>query len=81
MLSILTCSLRMCTVFIFLEQVDIILGMNWLELNQVFTNYFDKLVQCVADCKSSGDGKVVLFLTLKMLWIRDSCLPVKLGSL
>ena len=81
MLSILTCFLRMGTVCLLFEQVDVIFVMNWLELNQVFTNCFDKFVQCVADCKSSSDVKVVLFLTLKMLWIRDSCLPVKLGSL
>ncbi|XP_050916680.1 uncharacterized protein LOC127131826 [Lathyrus oleraceus] len=28
-----------------LEQVDVILGMNWLELNHVLTNYFDKSMQ------------------------------------
>ena len=44
MLSILTCSLRMCTVCISLKQVDVILGVNWLELNQVFTSCFDKLI-------------------------------------
>lgn len=53
-------------VCILLEQVDFILRMNWLELNQVFTNCFDKFVQYVADCKSSGDFELVLFLTLKM---------------
>ena len=67
MLSILTCSLRMCTVCISLKQVDVILGVNWLELNQVFTSCFDKLVQCVADCMSLGDVEVVLFPTLKVL--------------
>lgn len=56
-------------VCILLEQVDVILGINWLELNHVFTNYFDKLVQFAAKCKSSGDVEVMLFLTLKMLWI------------
>ena len=39
-------------IFILLEQVDVIVGMNWLELNQVFTNYFDKLVQCAADARA-----------------------------
>ena len=68
-------------VCILLEQVDVILRMNLLELNQVYTNCFDKLVKCVDDCKSSGDGKVLLFITLKMLWIQDSCMPAKLGSL
>lgn len=67
MLSILTCSLRMCTFCISLEQVNVILGVNWLELNHVFTSCFDKFVQCVTDCKSSGDVEVVLFPTLKML--------------
>lgn len=47
----------------------------------MFINCFDKLVQCAADCKSSGDVEVELFLTLKMLRIRDSCMPVKLGCL
>ncbi|XP_050908678.1 uncharacterized protein LOC127122380 [Lathyrus oleraceus] len=59
-------------VCILLEQVDVILGINWLELNQVFTNCFDKLVQYAADGKCSDDGKVVLFLTLKMLPVQDS---------
>ena len=45
MLSILTCFLSMCIVCLSLEQVDVILGMNWLELNKVFTNYFDKSMQ------------------------------------
>ncbi|XP_050876252.1 uncharacterized protein LOC127079947 [Lathyrus oleraceus] len=45
----------MCMVCILLEQVDVILGINWLELNQVFTNCFDKLVQCAAHCKCSDD--------------------------
>lgn len=76
-----TCSLRICIVCIWLEQVDVILGMNWLELNKVFTNCFNKLVQCVVDCKSSGNAEVVLFLTLKMLWIPNFCLPAKLGCL
>ncbi|XP_050889276.1 uncharacterized protein LOC127094491 [Lathyrus oleraceus] len=40
-------------VCILLEQVYVILIMNWLELNQVFTNCIVKLVQCVVDCKSS----------------------------
>ncbi|XP_050915604.1 uncharacterized protein LOC127130679 [Lathyrus oleraceus] len=43
-------------VCILLEQVDVILGINWLELNQVFTKCFDKLVQCAADCKCSDDA-------------------------
>ena len=68
-------------VCILLEQVDVILRMNYLELNQVFTNYFDNLVQCVADCKSTSNVEVVLFLTLKILWIQDSCMSVKLGCL
>lgn len=71
----------MCTVCIWLEQVEVILGMSWLELSQVFTNCFDKLVQCAINCKSSCDAEVVLFLKLKMLWIRDSCLSAKLECL
>lgn len=37
------------------NKVDIIIGMNRLEINQMVTICLDKLVQCVADCKSSGD--------------------------
>lgn len=71
----------MCTVCISLEQVDVILGMNLLDLNQMFTSCFNKLVQCAADCKSSNNVDVLLFLTLKMQGIRESCMPVKLGCL
>lgn len=45
MLNILTCFLRMCIICISLEQVDFIIGMNWLDLNQVFTNFFYKSMQ------------------------------------
>ena len=47
----------------------------------MYTNGFDKLVQCAIDCKSSGNVEVVLFLTLKMQEIQDSCLSIKLGCL
>ncbi|XP_050920025.1 uncharacterized protein LOC127137622 [Lathyrus oleraceus] len=53
---------------------------NSIELGHHIAAYKSAML-CVADCKSSSDVKVVSFLTLKILWIRDSCLSVKLGSL
>ncbi|XP_050878143.1 uncharacterized protein LOC127081958 [Lathyrus oleraceus] len=74
----------MCTVCILLEQVDVILGMNWLELNQMFTNCFDKLVQCAAYCKSPTDVKIVEsnVITSVILVVCDSrCFPKDIRDL
>ncbi|XP_050878025.1 uncharacterized protein LOC127081840 [Lathyrus oleraceus] len=55
----------MCTVCLLLEQVDVVLGMNWLELNQVFTNCFDRSIQFL-ESKEDVDSRFLATGTIGM---------------
>lgn len=57
---------RMDLVFLSLSQLDVILGMKWLEFNHVYINYFDK---------------TMLFPNQRRIRIQDSYLVVRLRCL
>lgn len=57
-------SFGMDLVCLLLNQLDVILGMNWLEFNHVHINYFDKTVMFI----EIGENGELMFISAKQVY-------------